>query len=486
MRVLIVYYSRSGHTARLAQVLTEAMRARGHAVITEAIAVKREWNKWLLPIPLLPLLPFLPIYLVSASFRRLWHRLYFQPTQAIHALVNIDLAGFDLILLGTPKWLYISYPIARWLDRVRGLAGKRVASFATFCGPPLRVFEIAMLFEPEVPDGFAYRERFIAEEEEATLARDIASLEFDFTSADQYRALGPLKASGMRATFYVNSGLVGRPGRMTWKQLRHLQALGHEIGGNTLTHARLTDLTLKEATREVCEDRRRLLDHGLAADAFAYPFGAYDARLIRLVERCGYTSARLASGITSPGKVCISCPYAETIPPRNPFATRMPAAVQGSRIAPVFDAVARAQEAGGGWVQLLMHRVCRRCNRYAISIRSLRQLLGWLDERADLDVLTVSQVTDVGGPRVSVVPPAGTPRAGRRVTFRVGFESARGVESIRYFVDDRLVRIRNYGPWRLNYWLPGDMKPGEHTLAALLEDRDGNVALSAQETFVTR
>lgn len=148
MRVLIVYYSRSGHTARLAQVLTEAMRTRGHAVTTEAIAVKREWNKWLLPVPLLPLLPFLPIYLVSASFRRLWHRLYFQPTQAIHALVNIDLAGFDLILLGTPKWLYISYPIARWLDRVRGLAGKRVASFATFCGPPSRVFEIAMLFEP--------------------------------------------------------------------------------------------------------------------------------------------------------------------------------------------------------------------------------------------------------------------------------------------------------------------------------------------------
>lgn len=314
----------------------------------------------------------------------------------------------------------------------------------------------------------------------------VASLEFDFTSADQYRALGPLRSSGMRATFYVNSGLIGRPGRMTWRQLRHLQALGHEIGGNTLTHARLTDLTRKEATREVCEDRRRLLDHGLAADAFAYPFGAYDQRLVRLVRRCGYSSARIASGITSPGKVCISCPYAETIPPRNPFATRMPAAVQGSKIAPFFESVRNAQEAGGGWVQLLMHRVCRRCNRYAISIRSLRQLLTWLGDRPDLDVLTVSQVLDVGGPQVRVFAPAGIPRAGQRVTFRVAFESARGVERIRYFVDDRLVRVRNYGPWRLHYWLPGDLKPGEHTLRALLEDRAGNVALSGQESFVTR
>jgi hypothetical protein len=49
---------------------------------------------------------------------------------------------------GTPKWLYLSYPVARWLKTVSGLEGKRVASFTTFCGPPLKVFEIEMLFEP--------------------------------------------------------------------------------------------------------------------------------------------------------------------------------------------------------------------------------------------------------------------------------------------------------------------------------------------------
>ena len=317
-------------------------------------------------------------------------------------------------------------------------------------------------------------------------ARTIVSLEFDFTSADQYRALAALRAADMRATFFVNSGLIGRPGRMTWRQLRQLQALGHEIGGNTLTHASLPDLPSRLARREVCEDRRRLLDRGLAADAFAYPFGAYNDGLAALVRACGYSSARLASGITSPGKVCISCPYAESIPPRRRFATRMPAAVQGSRIAPFYDAVRNAQKAGGGWVQLLMHRICRRCNRYAISIRSLRQLLTWLETRKDLEVLTVSQVMDVGGPEVEVIPPAGTPAAGSRVTFRVRFESPRRVERIRYFVDDRLVRVRNYSPWRLNHFLPGDLKPGEHRLRALLEDRAGNVALSAQKTFTTR
>lgn len=148
MNILIVYYSRSGHTARLAETLAGKLAARGASVVVDEIRVLRDWNKWLLPIPLLPLLPFLPLYLVSATFRRLWHRVYFQPSQDIHALSHPEVSGFDRILLGTPKWLYLSYPVARWLGMVRGIEGKAVFPFATFCGPPLKVFELEMLFTP--------------------------------------------------------------------------------------------------------------------------------------------------------------------------------------------------------------------------------------------------------------------------------------------------------------------------------------------------
>jgi len=147
-RVLIVHYSRTGHTARLATVLADEMRQRGLEVDTEAIQVARDWNKWLLPLPLLPLLPFLPLYLTSARFRRVWYRIYPQQEQTILPLAFPDMSAYDLVLLGTPKWLYLSYPVARWLKAVRGLEGKRVAPFATFCGPPLKVFELEMLFDP--------------------------------------------------------------------------------------------------------------------------------------------------------------------------------------------------------------------------------------------------------------------------------------------------------------------------------------------------
>lgn len=148
MQILIVSYSRSGHTARLARELAREMRARGHAVSEESIRPRRDWNKWLLVLPLLPLLPVLPLYLASAWFRRFWHAVYFQPQQAIQPLLHADVSNFDLVLLGTPKWLYLAYPVVRWLSTVRGLAGCRVAPFATFCGPPLRVFEVEMLFAP--------------------------------------------------------------------------------------------------------------------------------------------------------------------------------------------------------------------------------------------------------------------------------------------------------------------------------------------------
>lgn len=29
-----------------------------------------------------------------------------------------DMSRFDLVLLGKPKWLYISCPVARWLNTV--------------------------------------------------------------------------------------------------------------------------------------------------------------------------------------------------------------------------------------------------------------------------------------------------------------------------------------------------------------------------------
>ena len=38
--------------------------------------------------------------------------------------------------------------MARYLRQVNGLNGKQVGAFTTFCGPPLEIFELEMLFAP--------------------------------------------------------------------------------------------------------------------------------------------------------------------------------------------------------------------------------------------------------------------------------------------------------------------------------------------------
>ena len=114
----------------------------------EKIAIEAERSKWRLALPLLSTLPILPLYLWVTRFRRWWLQRYPQAEQAIKPLAFPDVSGFDCICLGGPKWLYIAYPIARYLQQVKGLSGKQVGAFATFCGPPLEVFELEMLFSP--------------------------------------------------------------------------------------------------------------------------------------------------------------------------------------------------------------------------------------------------------------------------------------------------------------------------------------------------
>ncbi|MBD2895906.1 hypothetical protein amrb99_48480 [Actinomadura sp. RB99] len=122
--------------------------------------------------------------------------------------------------------------------------------------------------------------------------RTWVSLTFDDGLQDQYdnvRAL--LDRHGMKATFFVSTGLLGRPGRMTRSEVMDLAASGHEIGGHTLDHLDLTDLPGGERHRQVCDDRTALRRMGLPARAFAYPFGAVDDDAAQTVRDCGYRSA---------------------------------------------------------------------------------------------------------------------------------------------------------------------------------------------------
>ena len=197
----------------------------------------------------------------------------------------------------------------------------------------------------------------------------VVSLTFDdgllthLTLADK-RALKPHHLAG---TFYNVSGLNDVDEQhLTWAQLTELNNDGQEIGGHTVDHVSLKGMTdLQQLTYQVCQDRQNLFDHGFYPTSFAFPTGAYDAQAQSVVQSCGYRSGRAAGGIDVAGEGAGPV-YAETLPPKDPYAVRTlydapegsPPNVPPLTLSHLQAAVNAAAEHGGGWVPLVFHEIC--------------------------------------------------------------------------------------------------------------------------------
>jgi hypothetical protein len=148
MRILIAYFSRTGSTEKLAAALADELKSRGHAVEFEVIkpvvyySLLREVSRDF------PRYPSILFSLASSSWRRHHIATYNQVEEDIQSLKYPDVSEFERICIGGPKWAQISYPVARYLRTVRGIRGKQVGSFATFGGPPLKVFELELIEKP--------------------------------------------------------------------------------------------------------------------------------------------------------------------------------------------------------------------------------------------------------------------------------------------------------------------------------------------------
>ncbi|GAA4614177.1 polysaccharide deacetylase family protein [Saccharopolyspora hordei] len=243
--------------------------------------------------------------------------------------------------------------------------------------------------------------------------RTVVSFTVDDGTASQTTGARILAEHGMRGTFYVVSGSIGRPGYLDLQDLRDMAARGHEIGGHTVNHPDTRTIGPDELRREICQDRANLTGWGFRTTSFAYPFGTPDPSAERAARDCGYTSARITGSIRNP-RGCEACPPAETIPPQNPMAVRGSGMVDPSwTLEELQQLVLDAEAEGGGWVPVVLHQVCDFCGSMAISPRVLDQFTTWLAAREDRGtvVRTVDQVMG-GEPRPLVPPPAPAPRAG--------------------------------------------------------------------------
>ncbi len=148
MNILMAYFSRTGCTETLAQEISRQLQIRGHSIEYEVIKASMSYS-WIREVARdWPRYPSIAASIVSPTWREHHLRTYNQVEEDIQPLTYPNVKNFDCICVGGPKWAQISYPVARYLQIVRGIRNKKVGTFATFGGPPLKTFEVELIEKP--------------------------------------------------------------------------------------------------------------------------------------------------------------------------------------------------------------------------------------------------------------------------------------------------------------------------------------------------
>lgn len=126
----------------------------------------------------------------------------------------------------------------------------------------------------------------------AATPHTVVSLGFDDGYTSQYTARSALASHGMHGSFFIISNNVGTSNYMTWSQIAGLASDGNEIAGHTLNHPDLTTLSATQARQEICGNRSDLLSRGYPVTDFVYPYGTFNTQVEKIVQGCGYNSAR--------------------------------------------------------------------------------------------------------------------------------------------------------------------------------------------------
>ena len=119
-------------------------------------------------------------------------------------------------------------------------------------------------------------------------------LTFDDGYEDFYTDAFPLlKKYQAKATIYIIYDFIGRRGFLNEKEIKELVASGLiEIGSHTLDHSYLKTASQSIAKKQIF-DSKALLEKmfNIHVETFAYPYGAYNQNIVKLVTDAGYKAA---------------------------------------------------------------------------------------------------------------------------------------------------------------------------------------------------
>lgn len=104
---------------------------------------------------------------------------------------------------------------------------------------------------------------------------------------------------GIRGSFHLNSGLLGKDGYVTAEEVPSLYS-GHEVSSHTVTHPHLDRIAGANAVKEVLDDRMNLEKYsGSLVRGMSYPFGTYNDSVLAILKQCGMKYSRTVAATAS-------------------------------------------------------------------------------------------------------------------------------------------------------------------------------------------
>ncbi|HZH97447.1 MAG TPA: polysaccharide deacetylase family protein [Fimbriimonadaceae bacterium] len=122
------------------------------------------------------------------------------------------------------------------------------------------------------------------------LPKKAVALTFDDGYKDNFSNAFPiLKRYGAKATIFIVTNNLRRPGRLTWPELHEMSGEGVGYGSHTVSHPDLTTLSSEDLRYELRESKR-ILEEGLSSSitSVAYPAGQYNGVVAYEAREAGY------------------------------------------------------------------------------------------------------------------------------------------------------------------------------------------------------
>jgi peptidoglycan/xylan/chitin deacetylase (PgdA/CDA1 family) len=131
---------------------------------------------------------------------------------------------------------------------------------------------------------------------------------FDDGYASDYNVVFPrLKERGVKATFFINPQIVGKEGYINWTMVQEMSENGMCIGSHSDSHPNMTKIGTDKAKQEFIDSKKIITSKiNKNVNFFAFPFGFYNIKLVKLAIKCGYQECFSSNhGAVSPDRLII-------------------------------------------------------------------------------------------------------------------------------------------------------------------------------------